>query len=418
MKQIIHIQHQFCSIHDVQQLCSIDNEIISGRTELLIHQSARFLFIRSGSATLRIQGRDYALKEGSIAMIFPWEITEVTAVEQTLSYTIVKYNFDILRYFVKTQIPAETEHNDLLEQLERRHVLHCAGGEWERIVQLLQQLAEEIGIESVTVSRPSQPYTNVLCCNLLVQLLVLLYRCGQEEGRSTGVDQRRIELLRYMYLHLESHISVETMAQMFYISQSSVRRYIRSMTGLTFNELLNVMRIAKTANYLLYTDLTLEELADLFGFVDTSHISKVFQARVGMKVNEYRKTYQNVQQLCRIHESKVDYTVVNYILRSYTQDLKIQAVAAQHGVTPQELNRMLLYQVGMNFADFLNKTRIDNACRMLLESDYSIADIALRVGYSNIKTFNRNFVNSKLMTPSAFRRNVGLTPEQTEKGGV
>ena len=59
MKQIIPIQHPFCSIHDVQQLCSIDNEIISGRTQQLIHQSARFLFVRSGEAVLRIQDREY-----------------------------------------------------------------------------------------------------------------------------------------------------------------------------------------------------------------------------------------------------------------------------------------------------------------------------------------------------------------------
>ena len=34
-------------------------------------------------------------------------------------------------------------------------------------------------------------------------------------------------------------------------------------------------------NYLLYTDLTLEELAEILGFVDGAHISKVFKARTG-----------------------------------------------------------------------------------------------------------------------------------------
>jgi len=98
-------------------------------------------------------------------------------------------------------------------------------------------------------------------------------------------------------------------------------------------------------------------------------------------------------------------------LRNCTQNLKVQDVAEQYNITPQELNRKLVYQVGNNFTDFLNRTRINNACKLLLESDYSIADIALRVGYNNIKTFNRNFVNATLMTPSAFRRNVRLEKE-------
>ena len=55
-----------------------------------------------------------------------------------------------------------------------------------------------------------------------------------------------------------------------------------SMTGLSFFDLLNEMRIGKTVNYLLYTDLTVEELAEILGYVDASHLSKVFSARVGM----------------------------------------------------------------------------------------------------------------------------------------
>ncbi len=408
MKRMIYRQSEFCSIYDMQCLCSFDNEVINGETQPIIHQTARILFIRSGKATLRMQGRDHALSEGSIAMIFPWEITEVVALKQTLSYSVVRYNFDILNYFIKAQLPAEADDNRLLETLEQRHVIQCSAQGWERVATLLKQLEDEVGMESVSISVSSRPFTNIFCCNLLVELVVLLYRFCQEDREMTQAEHEKIEMLRYMYLHLEAKITVEKLAQIFYISQSSVRRYVHSLTGLTFNELLNVMRIAKTANYLLYTDLTLEELAELFGFVDASHISKVFQARVGMKVNEYRRTYQSVQKLCQINESRTDYSIVNYILRNCTQNLKVQDVAEQYNITPQELNRKLVYQVGNNFTDFLNRTRINNACKLLLESDYSIADIALRVGYNNIKTFNRNFVNATLMTPSAFRRNVRL----------
>lgn len=416
MKQAIPIQHPFCSIHNTQYLCSLDNEIISEKTPPLIHQSARILFVRSGKGSLRIQGQDYQLTAGTVAMIFPWEITQVTAVEQTLSYTIVKYNHFALQFFIKTQIPAETERNSLLEQLEQQHVFPCTEQGWSQILLLLKLLEEETGMEAITISRSYRPYTNTFCCNILVELAVLLYRSGQTEKSICTVSHEKIELLRYMYLHLESHITVQMLSQIFYISQSSIRRYIHSTTGLSFNELLNSMRIAKISNYLLYTDLTLEELADLFGFVDTSHIWKVFQARIGMKVKEYRKTYQSVQQLCRIHETRTDYAIVNFIFRSYSQELKIQKIAEQFHVTPQEVNQILMYQVGKNFPDFLNKIRIDNACRLLLESNLCIADIALEVGYSNVKTFNRNFVSSKLMTPSSFRQKVHMLIDSDPNG--
>ena len=64
------------------------------------------------------------------------------------------------------------------------------------------------------------------------------------------------------------------------MSESSISTYITRTTGLSFFDLLNEMRIGKTINFLLYTDFTLEELAEILGFVDSAHISKVFSARV------------------------------------------------------------------------------------------------------------------------------------------
>ena len=75
------------------------------------------------------------------------------------------------------------------------------------------------------------------------------------------------------------------------------------------------MRIGKTADYLLYTDLTLEELAEILGYVDASHISKVFSARVGMRIGAYRKTYQKVEEICQVEQGRLAYTIIQSIYR-------------------------------------------------------------------------------------------------------
>ena len=41
---------------------------------------------------------------------------------------------------------------------------------------------------------------------------------------------------------------------------------------------------------LLYTDLDIEEIAEITGFSDRSHLSKVFTARTGQNPNKYRQT--------------------------------------------------------------------------------------------------------------------------------
>ena len=94
------------------------------------------------------------------------------------------------------------------------------------------------------------------------------------------------------------------------MSESAISAYITNTAGLSFFDLLNEMRIGKTINYLLYTDFTLEELAEILGFVDSAHISKVFLARMGMKANDFRSTYQSIGNMCRIKDRRDFYSLV------------------------------------------------------------------------------------------------------------
>ena len=72
------------------------------------------------------------------------------------------------------------------------------------------------------------------------------------------------------------------------------------------------------------------------------------------------------------------------------------------------MNRLLLYYNEKNFDTLLNSTRINKACEMLASTDYLVIDVAVAVGYSNIKTFNMNFYRFKEMTPTEFREHITL----------
>ena len=48
------------------------------------------------------------------------------------------------------------------------------------------------------------------------------------------------------------------------------------------------------------------------------------------------------------------------------------------------------------------------AAELLLTTDQTVTYIAMEVGYANVKTFNRNFLRFKVMTPGDFRKKVTL----------
>jgi len=149
-------------------------------------------------------------------------------------------------------------------------------------------------------------------------------------------------------------------------------------------------------------------LAEILGFVDSAHISKVFMSRVGMKANDYRKTYQKINDICKVKETKASFEIVDYIYRNYMETLTPKYVADSFSVTTKQLNRILLYQVERNFEDFLNFVRVNRASELLLSTDWSITDVAVAVGYNTAKTLTRNFLKLRLMPPGAFRQTVEL----------
>ena len=57
----------------------------------------------------------------------------------------------------------------------------------------------------------------------------------------------------------------------------------------------------------------------------------------------------------------------------------------------------------MTFSDLVKRLRIASACRLLDQSDASVAQISVEVGYRNLANFNRQFRAEMSMTPRVYR---------------
>ena len=127
-----------------------------------------------------------------------------------------------------------------------------------------------------------------------------------------------------------------------------------------------------------------------------------------MRINDYRKTYRRVESIWRFETVWRVFALVEYFCRSYIEPLSARAVAVKFCCTAAEMNRALMLQVEKNFEEFLNYVRINRAAELLLTTDQTVTYIAMEVGYANVKTFNRNFLRFKVMTPGDFRKKVAL----------
>lgn len=411
MPNLIPMQSFVRSSIDQSRLCSFDQKVIEKKGAPIIHQEARILYIKNGKGCIKIQSKDYKLQPGCLVTLLPWQISQIVSIEKPLQYFIVVYNYDTLNQIIKTFYDAEKKPVTFCEHMQATPVVCFEGEECEEIEKIFYRIRNEVGMESTFQMERPKPLSTLATMNKLVELLIFYEREGQEHIPCFGKQDSEIDstdILRYMYMHCNEKLTLQKLSQVFYSSKSTISNYITQITGLSFFDLLNEMRISKTANYLLYTDFTLKELAEIMGYVDDSHISKVFSARLGCRIGEYRNTYQKVHEICQIDESRIAYSVVNYIYRNYQQELTPKKVAKEFNTSVTKLNGMLVCQVEKNFEDFLNFIRVNRACELLLKTKKSVTDIAIEVGYNTTKTLTRNFLKQKVMTPSAFRTAVVL----------
>lgn len=94
----------------------------------------------------------------------------------------------------------------------------------------------------------------------------------------------------------------------------------------------------------------------------------------------------------------------DYIRENYAQDLSLNALASFVFVSPYHLAHIFKEEIGMSPIQFMIKCRIDEAKRMLAETDLSVREIAQLVGYPNANYFNMLFKKIAGESPGKFRK--------------
>lgn len=98
-------------------------------------------------------------------------------------------------------------------------------------------------------------------------------------------------------------------------------------------------------------------------------------------------------------------------------EINLDKLALRLQVTRHQLSQVLNERAEMNFFEYINSRRIQEARRLLRNTskkELNIIEIAYKVGYTNKVTFNNTFKKYTGMTPSEFR---SPAPE-TEKGQI
>ena len=87
----------------------------------------------------------------------------------------------------------------------------------------------------------------------------------------------------------------------------------------------------------------------------------------------------------------------------------------QMGISARVLAKMLLPYSGMTFVQWRNAYVLLAACELLRDTDYTLAEIGVRLGFSGNNTFGRWFTKETDQTPALWRSRAKNRKEREER---
>jgi AraC-like DNA-binding protein len=168
--------------------------------------------------------------------------------------------------------------------------------------------------------------------------------------------------------------------------------FVKSMRGLEFYgaKKLQVIEMMK-------------ELVGLQGIPSVIHLLHILEILAITKEYHYisSKAYdEGIDQ----HETDRLNKVYEYAFKNFRKKVLLEDLAELLHMTPTSFSRYFAMKNNKPFSRFIAEIRIKHACKMLTETDESIAQICYDCGFNTLSNFNRQFKEIMLKKPMQYKK--------------
>lgn len=256
-----------------------------------MHNYFEIDYVAKGKAKFIFEKEYRIMHEGELCIIAPSSEHDFLIEDDSTVFTIcirqstfdttffsLMSRKDLLSYFFRTILQGDNHSNYLLFFTEKGAIL--------------KRFVRSMMIES---SKPDM-YSNNCCIsyvNLLFSTLLRNYsQTIQFYNYQMGSDFTLV--LQYIQ-HNYQTLTLSALSKLFHYSEPHLCTLIKQNTGYTFTELVKRLRLSNAVDYLLNTNLKINEIAEQIGYNSADHFSRMFRAKYNMSPQEYRKQNQNLE---------------------------------------------------------------------------------------------------------------------------
>ncbi len=226
------------------------------------------IYCVKGKGWVKIREKKYTLSAGDFALLPALTPHEYEADEQT-PWTIYWLHFK------------GTSSSDFVDMMLKRMGDHVASISFQEnrlnlFEEIYKSLERGYGIDNICYATLSLQYFLGSCC-------------FDNHYLATHQKTDSISLcVNYLQKHIDKPLSLKDIAETVNLSVSHFASIFKKNTGFSIIEYFNQLKTQKACQYLQFTDLRINEIADRLGIEDPHYFSRMFTKIVGTSPNKYR----------------------------------------------------------------------------------------------------------------------------------
>ncbi len=322
-----------------------------------------------------------------------------------LRYVLEETLEDVLHYIVDIKI---TDNNLL--------VLYKISNTTSRskINQLINQKSKTVALSTIRGFNIVHSYEiakNEISYNFQRISRLIRYSVFLEEDKIYSLESINEGVSTYK---IKWNDGIKNIEESLYVSKEICIEKINELFIATITPMYNIESFKELISMLENLLVKLEEeygitrprfKVDIFKYEDIkAYYENCFVGIVEEITNNEKKNYSNLTR-----------KMIIYIRKNYCKDLSLEILGENFQMNGIYLGQILKKETGITFLKHLTNLRIEEAKRLLKTGEYSVGEVAEKIGYKTSQYFSQIFIKTVGMKPQEFKNGSRYKEEEKIK---
>lgn len=219
-----------------------------------------------------------------------------------------------------------------------------------------------------------------------------------------SIFENEIEIINTNESH-RIHSDEDNLVLIFHIDSSFLEKYYKDIYNIFFYTNTSKEDSQEGEEYLILKKLLAEILCEMVQRQEDydEEIESIVIKLLFHIINNFHYLISGEGDLSKEQFDRY-HRISKYIFSNYNNNITLQDIAKKEFLSPDYLSHDFKNATGYSFTDLLNLTRVEEAMKLLLDSNMSLTEISEEVGFSHTRYLNKHFKNYYHLTPLQFRR--------------